>query len=105
MEPDNVEEKKPQRRKPNSKATEGMLPCYRNLTFTEAVERVLRDRSGEIVTTDIMARALYGDLEGQDLVEAKKKVGKILWSGANQGRWQSVPGQAGAYTLDLKLVD
>jgi len=52
-----------------------------------------------------MARALYGELEGSALVEAKKKVGKILWSGGSQGRWQSVLGQKGAYTLDLKLVN
>lgn len=111
VEPTKVEGKKPQRRKPNSKATEGMLPRYRNLTFTDAVETVLRDaeggslrdhRSGEIVTTEIMTRALYGELEGQDLVETRNKIGKIMWSGANQGRWQSVPGQKGAYTLSLE---
>lgn len=102
VEPEKVEEKKPQGRKPNSKATEGMLPRYRNLTFTDAVETVLRDRSGEILTSDIMARALYGELEGPALVEARNKVGKILWSGASQGRWQSVPGQKGAYILNLE---
>ncbi len=64
----------------------------------------LRDRSGEIITSDIMARTLYGELEGTALVEARNKIGKIMWSGASQGRWQSVPGQKGAYTLDLKLV-
>ncbi len=104
VEPKLFEQKKRQPRKPNSKVTEGMLPRYRDLTFTEAVETVLRERSGEIVTTDIMARALYGELEGSALVEAKKKVGKILWSGANQGRWQSVPGQKGAYTLDVSKL-
>ena len=81
-----VEDKKPQGRKPNSKATEGMLPHYQNLTFTQAVEIVLRDRSGEIITSDIMVRALYGELEGSAFVEARNKVGKVLWSGANQGR-------------------
>lgn len=102
VEPEKLEEKKPQKRKPNSKATEGMLPRYRGLTFTDAVEIVLRDRSGEIITSDIMARALYGDLEGQELTEARNRVGKIMWSGASQGRWQGVPGQKGAYTLSLE---
>ncbi|MBW4640383.1 MAG: hypothetical protein KME05_19570 [Gloeocapsa sp. UFS-A4-WI-NPMV-4B04] len=101
VEPKKAEGKKRQGRKSNSKATEGMLPRYRNLTFTDAVETVLRDHSGEIVTTDIMARTLYGDLEGQELTEARNKIGKIMWSGADQGRWQSVPGQKGAYTLQL----
>lgn len=99
--PKNVESNKRQGKNPNSKATEGMLPRYRDLTFTDAVETVMRDRSGEIVTTDLMARSLYGELEGSALVEAKKKVGKIMWSGGSQGRWQSVPGQKGAYTLAL----
>lgn len=103
-EPKKIEDKKPQGRKPNSKATEGMLPRYRNLTFTDAVETVLRDRSGEIITSDIMARALYGELEGPALVEARNKIGKIMWSGASQGRWQSVSGQKGAYTLDLSKL-
>ncbi len=74
VEPTKVEAKKPQGRKPNSRATEGMLPRYRNLTFTDAVETVLRDRSGEIVTTDIMTRALYGELEGLAFVEARIKL-------------------------------
>jgi hypothetical protein len=90
VELEKVEERKPQRRKPNSKATQGMLPRYQNLTFTDAVESVMRDRSGEIITSDIMARALYGELEGPALVEARNKVGKVLWSGGSQGRW---PGQ------------
>lgn len=100
-----VESKKRQARKPNSKATEGMLPRYRNLSFTEAVETVVRDRSGEVLTPDIVARALYGELEGEAFTQAKTKVGKTLWSGANQGRWQSVPGKLGVYTLNLKLLE
>jgi hypothetical protein len=97
--------KKRQGRKPNSKVTEGMLPRYRNLNFTEAVETVVHARSGEVLTPDVVARALYGDLEDGALAQAKTKVGKTLWAGANQGRWQNVPGQAGCYTLDLNLVD
>lgn len=62
----------------------------------------MRDHRSEIVTSDIMARALYGEVEAQDLVEARNKVGKVLWSGGSQGRWQSVPGQKGAYTLSLE---
>jgi hypothetical protein len=99
-----VEGKKRQGRKPNSKVTEGMLPRYRNLSFTEAVETVVRDRPGEVLTPDIVARALYGELEGEAFTQAKTKVGKTLWSGANQGRWQSVIDKLGAYTLDVKKV-
>jgi hypothetical protein len=100
-----AEGNKRQARKPNPKVTEGMLPRYQNLSFTEAVETVVRDRSGEVLTPDVVARALYGELEGEAFTQAKTKVGKTLWSGANQGRWQSVIGKLGAYTLDLKLVN
>jgi hypothetical protein len=104
-EPKKIEGNKRKARKPNGKATEGMLPRYQNLTFTDAVESVMRDRSGEIVTSNIMTWALYGELEGTALVETRNKIGKIMWSGASQGRWQSVPGQKGACTLDLKLLE
>lgn len=100
-----VEGKKRQARKPNSKATEGMLPRYRNLSSTEAVEIVVRDRFGKVLTPDVVARTLYGNLEGQAFTQAKTKAGKTLWSGANQGRWQSVPGQLGVYTLNFKLLN
>jgi hypothetical protein len=99
--PKKIEGNKRKARKPNGKATEGMLPRYQNLTFTDAVESVMRDHSGEIITSNIMTQALYGELSGQDLVEARNKVGKVLWSGGNQGRWQSVPGQKGAYTMRI----
>lgn len=93
------------RRKPqsNSKSSHIMLPRYQNLNLTDAVEVVVRENAGQILNTDFVARALYGDLEGQDLTKAKDRIGKTLWSGAKQKRWQRVPGQMGAYTLDLKL--
>lgn len=81
-----------------------MLPRYRSMNFTEAVETVVRDRFGEVLTPEIVARSLYGELEEQAFKRAKTKVGKTLWSGANQGQWQSVTGQLGVYTLDSKLL-
>lgn len=93
-----------QRRKFSSKSTEEMLPRYQQLNFTEAVEAVVQENAGEILTTDKVARTLYGELSGPTLTKAKEKVGKTLWSGAKQKRWQRVPGQMGAYTLDIQLV-
>jgi antitoxin component of MazEF toxin-antitoxin module len=95
---------KRQRRKFSSNSTEEMLPRYQQLNFTEAVEAVVQENAGEILTTDKVARTLYGELSGQALTKAKEKVGKTLWSGANQKRWQRVPGQMGAYTLNMQLV-
>lgn len=93
------------RRKPqsNSKSSHTMLPRYQHLNLTDAVEVVVRENAGQILNTDFVARALYGDLEGRDLTKAKDRIGKTLWSGAKQKRWQRVPGKMGAYTLDLKL--
>lgn len=69
---------KPQGRKSKSKSGEEILPCYRNLSFTDAVETVVRENAGEILSTDKVARELYGELEGQALTKAKAKVGKTL---------------------------
>lgn len=93
------------RRKPqsNGKSSHTMLPRYQHLNLTDAVEVVVRENAGQILNTDFVARALYGDLEGRDLTKAKDRIGKTLWSGAKQKRWQRVPGQMGAYTLNLKL--
>lgn len=96
---------KRQSRKFSSKSREEMLPRYQQLNFTEAVEVVVQENAGEILTTNKVARTLYGELSGQALTKAKDKIGKALWSGANQKRWQRIPGKPGNYTLDLKLVD
>ncbi len=86
-----------------SKETIEVLPAYQQLSFTKAVETVLRENAGLVMDSEKVARILYGNLEAEDFTEVKGKVGKVLWSGANQKRWQGVPGKLGAYTLDLKL--
>jgi hypothetical protein len=42
------------------------------------------------LTTDKVARTLYGELSGQALTKAKEKVGKALWIGAKQKRWGGI---------------
>lgn len=95
------------RRKPQSirRSLNKMLPPYQQLNLVDAIEVIVRERPGEILSSDEVARALYGELSGLALTKAKERVGKSLWSGANQDRWQRVPRQKGLYTLDLKLVD
>lgn len=99
-----AEDNKRQGRKSRYKSRDEMLPRYQNLSFTDAVEAVLREKAGQTLTTDKVAKELYGELKGYALTKAKEKIGKTLWSGASQGRWQRVPGKLGSYTLDLKLV-
>lgn len=93
-----------QKRQSGGKRGDEMLPAYQHLNFTAAVESVVRENPGEIITTDKVARELYGELEGIALTKAKDKIGKTLWGGHKNGRWQRVQGQLGCYTLDLKLL-
>lgn len=86
------------------KRSDEMLPAYRHLNLTAAVETVVQENPGQILTTDKVARELYGELDGRALTKAKDKIGKTLWGGAKQGRWQRVPGRLGCYTLDLNQV-
>lgn len=86
------------------KRLDEMLPHYQHLNLTAAVESVVQENPGQILTTDKVARELFGELEGRALTKAKDKIGKTLWGGAKQGRWQRVPGRLGCYTLDLSKV-
>jgi hypothetical protein len=81
-----------------SKSPDEMLDRYRNLSLIEAVEQVVQESAGQILTTEKVAQALYGGkLEGYALTKAKERIGKTLWYGARQGFWQRVPQQLGCY--------
>ncbi len=84
-----------------SKEAIEILPAYQYLSFTKAVETVLQENAGLVMNSEKIAQILYGDLEAEDFTKVKGKVGKILWSGANQKKWQGVPGKLGAYTMSL----
>ncbi|MES1024360.1 hypothetical protein ABN584_15835 [Gloeocapsa sp. BRSZ] len=89
----------------NNESEPPLLPRYRGMSFTGAVTTVIQEKAGEILTPEIVAKELYGDIAGKALTQAKGKVGKTLWNGAKQGRWQSVPGQLGMYTLLLNQLN
>ena len=92
------------RQSARGRRSQEMLPQYQQFNFTEAVAAVVNEYAGQVLTTEQVAQALYGEVSGQALTKAKDRIGKTLWSGAKQDRWQRVPGQLGRYTLDLKLV-
>ncbi len=54
------------------------------------------------MNSEKVAQILFSEVEEDVFAAAKNKVGKILWSGANQGRWQGVPGKLGVYKLDVE---
>lgn len=86
------------------KVHEQLLPAYQHLNLTAAVETVVYEYPGQILTTEKIAQELFGELSGKALTLAKDKIGKTLWSGTKQGRWQHVPGKIGCYTLDLNKL-
>jgi hypothetical protein len=94
------------RRRPSRRSrSDDMLPRYNHLSLTAAVEVVVNEHPGEVITTEKVAKELYGeDIEGRALIKAKDRIGKTLWGGATQGRWQRIPGRLGCYTLSLKTL-
>ncbi|MGL5925272.1 hypothetical protein [Chroococcidiopsis sp.] len=94
------------RRRPSRRGkSDDMLPRYNHLSLTAAVEVVVNEHPGEVITTEKVAKVLYGDdIDGRALVKAKDRIGKTLWGGATQGRWQRIPGRLGCYTLSLKTL-
>lgn len=94
------------RRRPSRRGkSDDMVPRYNHLSLTAAVEVVVNEHPGEVITTEKVAKVLYGeDIEGRALIKAKDRIGKTLWGGATQGRWQRIPGRLGCYTLSLKTL-
>lgn len=82
-----------------------MLAAYADLSLIDAVDLVVNDRAGQVLTTELVAIALYGKLSERELSEAKEIVARALWRGAEAKRWQHVPGKEGVYTLDLRLIE
>ncbi len=76
-----------------------MSPAYHGLKLTQAVEKVLQDNPGVAMNSEKIAQILFDKAEENIFAAAKNKIGKVLWAGANQGRWQGVPGKLGVYTV------
>nr|MBA3924692.1 hypothetical protein [Nostocaceae cyanobacterium] len=88
-----------------SQSTLQTLPAYAALSLIDAVDLVVNERAGQVLTSELVAIALYGDLAGRNLSEAKEIVARELEQGAKAKSWQHVPGQKGVYTFDLRLIE
>jgi len=77
-----------------------VLTAYSGLKFIDAIATVLRERAGQVMTPEKVARVLFGDLSGVSEARAKKKVGRALWDGASRNLWQRLRGANGRYTLN-----
>jgi len=88
-----------------SQPTLQILPDYAKLSLIDAVDLIMNDQVGQVLTTELVATTLYGELSGSNLSEAKEIVAVALEQGAKAKRWQHVPSQKGVYTLDLRLIE
>jgi len=88
-----------------SQPTLQIRPAYAKLSLIDAVDLIMNDCIGQMLTTELVATTLYGELSGSNLSEAKAIVAVALEQGAKAKRWQHVPSQKGVYTLDLRLIE
>jgi len=95
----------PSKTQSRSNLQPSMLPAYKHLKSIDAVDLVINEKAGQILTTEIVVKALYGKLSGTKLTKAKEVIGRALWRGAEAKRWQHLPGKKGQYTLDLRLLE
>jgi hypothetical protein len=85
-----------------SKYSNSLLPRYRQMGLSQAIEAVVQENAGEILTPERVTRDLFGEISQTTLTKAQEQVSKRLRDGAKLGLWQRVPGQLAQYLLDLK---
>jgi len=95
----------PQTNPEQSQPSLSMLPAYSNLELIDAVDLIVNENAGQVLTTEQVTITLYGALSGSDFRQAKQRVAGALWRGAEAERWQNFPGEKGIYTLDLRRVE
>lgn len=81
---------------------EALPPAYQGLKLIQAVEKVLQGNPRIAMNSEKIAQILFDKTEEAIFTAAKNKIGKALWSGAKEKRWQGVPGKLGVYKLDLE---
>ena len=100
--------KKPETKKTNTKQQEiseialieALPPAYHGVKLTQAVEKVLQGNPGVAMNSEKIAQILFDEAEEDIFTAAKNKIGKALWSGANEKRWHGVPGKLGVYQIN-----
>jgi hypothetical protein len=89
----------PQPSNVNESEQPGYQPQYQGNTLTESVENVMQAYPGKVMTTESVAKVLYGDIDSNTLIKVRKKLNGVFSRGISQQRWQRVRGQKGAYIL------
>jgi hypothetical protein len=70
--------------------------------LSQAIEVVLQENAGEILTPERVTRELFGDISQTTLTKAQEQVSKRLRDGAKLRLWQRVPGQLAQYILAVE---
>lgn len=78
-----------------------LLKPYQSTTLIGAIELVLKQHEGNILSADNVVQTLYGDLKPNLFKVAKDRITKSLSKGKIEGKWERVPDQQGCYTLSL----
>lgn len=99
--PQQVEQPKASSRR---NSTLKFIKPYQDKTMLGAIQQVLQERKGKVVTIDETVQTLYGDLKSDLYKVAKERVMKSLSKGKQEGMWESVPNKLGCYTLAIKSL-
>lgn len=81
-----------------------LLPPYRHLTKSEAVEKFLLENEGKAFHIDDITRGLHGELEADATRAERSRMYDTLKKGAAKGLWSVVPNSNNYYTIDLKSL-
>lgn len=85
-----------------SRYSDSLLPRYRQMGLSQAVEVFVRENAGQILTPEQVTRNLFGHAPETTLALVQAQVSKRLRDGAKLGLWQRVPGQLAQYILAVE---
>jgi len=82
-----------------------MLPPYRGQSLKVALVSLLESHPGKIYCIDDFIALLFGSVEPSQKGRVRDAVIKGLSEGKREGRFESVPGSKGCFTLSISLLE
>ncbi|MBW4553667.1 MAG: hypothetical protein KME35_21535 [Aphanocapsa sp. GSE-SYN-MK-11-07L] len=91
-----------QRDKPAAKqtATKSATSKGRGQSLMDQVSNVMQSHPGEVMTSELVAKELFGSLPSKQWATARKRISGIFSQGVQLKKWQRVANQKGAYILE-----
>jgi hypothetical protein len=68
-------------------------------SLMEKVISAMQAHPGEVMTSETVARIIFGSLPSRDWAAARKRISGIFSQGVRQKKWQRLPNEKGAYVL------